>query len=60
MQAPRTAPRVLRDERGSVTVEYTVILALVAIGLAFAVASLGPALVRAYVARETWLLLPFP
>ncbi|HVJ15791.1 MAG TPA: hypothetical protein VM686_10120 [Polyangiaceae bacterium] len=42
------------------TVEYTVILALVAIGLAFAVASLGPALVRAYVARETWLLLPFP
>jgi Flp pilus assembly pilin Flp len=49
-----------RDESGSVTVEYAVVLCLVALGLSLAVVTLGPALVRAYLARETWLLLPFP
>lgn len=47
-------------EGGTVTVEYTVLLAAVALGVAFATVSLGPMLVRAFVARETWLLLPFP
>ncbi len=54
------APFVTSDERGTVTVEYTVLLALVVIGVVFATLSLGPILVRAFVARETWLLLPFP
>jgi Flp pilus assembly pilin Flp len=43
-----------------VSVEYVVILSLVAVGLATAVVGLGPVLVRAYLAREAWLLLPFP
>jgi Flp pilus assembly pilin Flp len=60
MKAPCCKQRALRDDRGSVTVEYTVVLTLVGVGVALAVAALGPALVRAYVARETWLLLPFP
>jgi Flp pilus assembly pilin Flp len=51
---------VNQDDRGTVTVEYTVILSLVAVGLVLAVAALGPTLVRAYLAREAWLLLPFP
>jgi Flp pilus assembly pilin Flp len=48
------------DDRGGVAVEYAVILALVAVGLSAAVLGLGTALVEMFVARETWLLLPFP
>jgi Flp pilus assembly pilin Flp len=48
------------DDRGGVAVEYAVILALVAVGLSVAVLGLGKALVGMFVARETWLLLPFP
>jgi len=45
------------DERGSVTVEYTVLLVLVALGTAMATRALGPSLVRAFLAQQTWLLL---
>lgn len=47
-------------ERGSVTVEYTVLLVLVALGTALATKSLGPSLVRAFLAQQTWLLLAVP
>lgn len=54
------AARTLGDERGSVTVEYTVLLVLVSLVTALAVAGLGPSLVRMFVAQGTWLLLGVP
>jgi hypothetical protein len=44
-------------DRGSVTVEYAVLLVLVAIGTALATKAIGPSLVRAFLAQQTWLLL---
>jgi Flp pilus assembly pilin Flp len=52
--------RSLGDDRGSVSVEYTVLLCLVSLGCAAAVVALGPALVGTYELRLTLLLLPFP
>jgi len=51
-----TQPLTLGD-RGSVTVEYTVLLVLVSIGTALATRALGPSLFRAFLAQQTWLLL---
>ena len=48
------------DERGSVMVEYTVLLSAVAVGLCLALAALGVPLVKMYLSQQTWLLLPFP
>jgi Flp pilus assembly pilin Flp len=48
------------DERGSITVEYTVLLSFVAVGCALAVAGLGTPLVRAFLAQQVWLLLAIP
>ena len=50
----------LADERGSVFVEYAVLLSLVAVGLSLAIASLGFVLLRTYLIQQTWLLLPLP
>ena len=49
-----------RDDRGSVTVEYTVVLVLVSVVCTLATVALGPRLVRMFVEQEAWLLLPFP
>ena len=48
------------DERGSITVEYTVLLVVVAIGCALAIGGLGVPLFRMYLAHRAWLLLPMP
>jgi hypothetical protein len=48
------------DERGSVFVEYVMLLCLVALACAGAVVATGVPLVRMFVMRQTWLLLPFP
>jgi len=48
------------DEAGSIMVEYTVLLSVVAVGLCFAIAALGVPLIRMYLSQKTWLLLPFP
>jgi Flp pilus assembly pilin Flp len=48
------------DSRGSVTVEYTVLLVLVAMSCALAMVTLGAPLVRMFATYQTWLLLPFP
>jgi Flp pilus assembly pilin Flp len=53
-------PHFRADERGGIALEYAVILAFVAVGLSAAVLGVGGALVKLFVARETWLLLPFP
>lgn len=48
------------DVRGSVTVEYTVLLVLVTLGAAAAVLAIGPSLVRMFLAQRTWLSLGVP
>jgi Flp pilus assembly pilin Flp len=50
----------LADERGVVSVEYTVLLVLVALVCAFAVAALGIPLVRMFETQTTWLFLRLP
>lgn len=48
------------DERGTVMVEYTVILVLVTMGCVLAMVGLGGPLVSAFETQQAWLLLPFP
>jgi hypothetical protein len=50
----------LSCERGSVMVEYAVLLSAVAVGCAFALAALGAPLYRLYLDHQTWLMLPGP
>jgi Flp pilus assembly pilin Flp len=54
------ADSFVSDERGSVMVEYTLLLFAVAMTCALATVALGVPLVRAYLVREAWLLFPFP
>ena len=54
----RCGPR--RTQRGTVTVEYVVLLTTVVVGLAIAVAGLGVPLVRMYLSQTALLALPFP
>ncbi|MEO7038062.1 MAG: hypothetical protein ABI548_29105 [Polyangiaceae bacterium] len=59
--AARTASEgAFASERGSVTVEYAVLLGVVSIGCVFAIIGLGVPLVRMYQASQAWLLLPVP
>lgn len=48
------------NDRGSVTVEYAVLLGVVSLGCVFAVMGLGIPLVRMYQESQIWLLLPVP
>lgn len=50
----------LRDERGSVLVEYTIVLCLVAVGAVGALAACGVLLLRFFIYQQALLLLPFP
>ncbi len=47
-------------DRGSITVEYAVLLSVVAVGCSIAVMGLGAPLVRLFVAQEVWLMLAVP
>ena len=49
-----------RRKRGTVTVEYVVLLSTVALGLTLAVIALGVPLVRTYLEQSAILALPFP
>lgn len=51
---------VTHAQRGSVSVEYLVILTVFMLGVALALASLGPGLVSVFQLRVAWLALPFP
>jgi Flp pilus assembly pilin Flp len=51
---------VAENERGSVTVEYAVLLGVVSIGCMFAIIGLGVPLVRMYEASQAWLTLLVP
>ena len=48
------------DERGSLSTEYAVLLVLVSVVGALALVSAGTPLVKMFLFRQTWLLLPFP
>jgi Flp pilus assembly pilin Flp len=48
------------DERGTVTVEYIVILVVLVIGCVIAMRGLGGPLFSVFRDRQSWLLLPFP
>jgi Flp pilus assembly pilin Flp len=52
--------RLLRDQRGTVTVEYTIVTALIAVGVSLATAGLGVLLLDLFRYQQTLLLLPFP
>ena len=62
---PRAAPQpstliAQRDDRGTIMVEYAVLLTLVAVGVSLATVALGVPLMRMYLSQRTWLLLPYP
>jgi Flp pilus assembly pilin Flp len=52
--------RDLHDDRGTITVEYAVLLSLVSVGCALATVSLGVPLVKMFMAQELWLALAIP
>jgi hypothetical protein len=57
---PQEPQLTLGGERGSVTVEYTVLLVALGVGTALATAALGPTLVQMFLAQQRWLLLGVP
>jgi Flp pilus assembly protein TadG len=55
------APNSLRrDLRGTVTVEYALVLALLCVGACLAIALLAALFTRLFLYQQALLLLPFP
>ena len=50
----------LRDTRGVASVEYVIVLSLVAVGIVSAMTLVGALLLRLYIFQRHILLLPFP
>lgn len=50
----------LSDLRGTVMVEYVVILTVVALGCSLALVGLGAPLYRMYLVQRAWVSLPVP
>jgi Flp pilus assembly pilin Flp len=50
----------LGDERGSVLVEYTIVLCLVSVGAVSALVASGVLLLRFFLYQQALLVLPFP
>jgi Flp pilus assembly pilin Flp len=48
------------DERGTVTVEYAVLLALFSVGACVAIATLAALLLRLFLYQQALIALPFP
>ena len=53
-------PRLLRDRRGAVVVEYVIVLALVSVGASLAVIGLGSLLLEQFLDQQAILLFPLP
>ncbi len=51
---------MFRDEQGAVMVEYVVVLGVAAVGIAAAIAGLGPVLLAAYERARGILIAPMP
>ncbi|HEX4477071.1 MAG TPA: hypothetical protein VH142_18400 [Polyangiaceae bacterium] len=47
-------------DRGTVTVEYVVLLSMVAVGAALLIAGVGGPLLSLFRLQRDWLLLPIP
>jgi Flp pilus assembly pilin Flp len=61
MSAPFVlAARCARDVRGTVMVEYALLLVLVALGLTAALIVCGRLLLRLFLYQQALVLLPFP
>jgi Flp pilus assembly pilin Flp len=60
--APRLAreQRLLSDARGVASVEYVIVLALVAVGATSALIALGVHLLESFLFQQALLLLPMP
>jgi len=56
----RLGEELLRDSRGTATIEYVILLVLVTLGATFAIVAIGPSLVELFRVRVFWLSLPFP
>ena len=56
----RVRRSLARDERGAAMTEYVVLLGAVGIGVAAAIAALGPSLVASYDRSRTILIGPMP
>lgn len=48
------------DERGTVTVEYAILLALLSVGACTAIATLAALLIRLFSYQQALITLPFP
>lgn len=51
---------LLSDCRGSVTVEYVVVLTLVSVVAVAAMVGIGVPLVQTYLTQTAWIVAPFP
>ncbi len=51
---------LLRDTRGTASVEYVLVLSLVSVGAALAVIALGPRLLELFLFQRSILLSPIP
>jgi Flp pilus assembly pilin Flp len=58
MSLPQAA--IVAEDRGSVAVEYVVLLIVVALGVALVMTTLGAPLIRMFRSLEIWVGLPFP
>ena len=54
------AKGALRDERGEAMTEYVVLLGTVSLGVAAAIAALGPTIVESYERARAMLISPMP
>jgi Flp pilus assembly protein TadG len=53
-------PSLSRDQRGTVFVEYAIVLSLLCLGACLAIAVLAALLTRVFMFQQALLLLPFP
>ena len=51
---------LVRDSRGTASVEYVLVLSLVSLGAALAVIALGPRLLELFLFQRSILLSPIP
>jgi hypothetical protein len=54
------SPDVVLDARGTVTVEYVIVLSLVSVGASIAIMGLGTLLLELFRYQQALLVLPFP
>ena len=57
---PSRSPESVSDSRGTVMVEYVIVLCLVAVGASVAIIALGTLLLELVRYQQALLVLPFP